>query len=32
VKAAEQLVKQRLLLPDDAARLVREADESDVLK
>jgi hypothetical protein len=31
-KAAEQLMQQRLLLPDDAARLVREADESDVLK
>ena len=31
-KAAEQLVKQRLLLPADAARLVRDADASDVLK
>jgi hypothetical protein len=25
-------VKQRLLLPDDAARLVREAKASDVLR
>ena len=31
-KAAEQLVNQRLLLPEDAARLVRDADASDILK
>ena len=30
--AAERLVKQRFLLPDDAARLVREAEASDVLR
>jgi hypothetical protein len=33
VKApAERLVQQRLVLPDDAARLVREAEASDVLR
>jgi hypothetical protein len=33
VKAAtEGLVKQRFLLPDDAARLVREAEASDILR
>jgi hypothetical protein len=30
--AAERLVEQRFLLPDDAARLVREAEASDVLR
>jgi hypothetical protein len=30
--AADRLVKQRFLLPDDAARLVREAEASDVLR
>jgi hypothetical protein len=30
--ATEQLVRQRLLLPEDAARLVSEAEASDVLK
>ena len=30
--AAERLAKQRFLLPDDAARLVREAEASDVLR
>ena len=30
--AAERLVRQRFLLPDDAARLVREAEASDVLR
>lgn len=31
-KAAERLQQQRFLLPDDAARLVREAEASDVLR
>ncbi len=30
--AADRLVKQRFLLPNDAARLVREAEVSDVLR
>jgi hypothetical protein len=30
--AAERLVKQRFLLPEDAARLIREAEASDVLR
>jgi hypothetical protein len=30
--AAERLVKQRFLLPDDAARLVRAAEANDVLR
>jgi hypothetical protein len=30
--AADRLVKQRFLLPDDAARLVREAEAGDVLR
>jgi hypothetical protein len=30
--AAERMVKQRFLLPDDAARLIREAEASDVLR
>ena len=30
--AADRLVKQRFMLPDDAARLVREAEASDVLR
>jgi hypothetical protein len=30
--AADRLVKERFLLPDDAARLVREAEASDVLR
>jgi hypothetical protein len=30
--AADRLVQQRFLLPDDAARLVREAEASDVLR
>ena len=31
-RAAEQAVRDRFLLPEDAARIVREADASDVLK
>ena len=31
-KAAEQAVRDRFLLPDDAARIVREAEASDVLR
>lgn len=31
-RAAEQAVKDRFLLPDDAARYVREAQASDVRK
>ena len=30
--AADRLVRQRFLLPDDAARLVREAEAGDVLR
>ena len=30
--AVERLQQQRFLLPDDAARLVREAEASDVLR
>jgi hypothetical protein len=30
--AGERLVRQRFLLPDDAARLIREAEASDVLR
>jgi hypothetical protein len=30
--AADRLVKERFLLPDDAARLVREAEASDILR
>jgi hypothetical protein len=30
--AAAQLIDQRFLLPDDAARLIKQADESSVLR
>jgi hypothetical protein len=31
-RAVDQAVKERFLLPDDAARMVREAEASDILK